>query len=697
MSAKRRRQQSGQAIVLIGLLLVVLTGILALAIDSGRSYVERRQLQEAVDSGALAAADHYLHSTDYLGAEQLAVTYYQRNEHVSGGYSCSPGLTAPPAGGSSTFTCAFTSDASHSLSMTVTDDTYRGSRFLLTGHHSIPVALIQIVNFTNQLPIAATATARASIPRTNPALLTLGSGACGTGPDSASLDGSGTQIAITGDVVSDGTLVIPTGHTVPVSGNATSTCTATLPATLENVCIAYVVHDTITTSPCTSPKIPPVELNGVAATADPGGRVSLEPAAPSGGFLQDLVNQVNQDVKVSVSIPGGVSTNPCYFLPGGVYKFEAGFSMTAGLISNELKPPDEPAVGSNLLTRASKQFWDGNGVKCAGTFNVSAVLAAPGTGLPAGNYGVVLTSVRTDTVNGVTYTRESAPSMCRTITTNAPSSLLNVAISNVPGAANYGLYISPPKIGQTGGCDGNYQFIANIPNSSTEANTNTSGCPSTTTSPLCSLGVSTFSVNLATLTLGLLSFAPPPSQETTAIDPSLPNQTPAAGLLPAGDRANENGCANLTGAYLSIGTCPVPAPGQSATVVTPGAVEFWVPSGGCVTIAGPAGASPGAQVFLFSGYQYQNNVLFEPGSSQTGQTANTCANSIAGALNTNSQWHGNVYVPAASITLSGVDPYLGLVYGTVTANTAAVSGVNGWAIQYNPYGDSPPQPAHLIQ
>jgi len=42
VKSPQRKLQDGQAIVLIALLILVLFGMLGLAIDSGRSYVDRR-------------------------------------------------------------------------------------------------------------------------------------------------------------------------------------------------------------------------------------------------------------------------------------------------------------------------------------------------------------------------------------------------------------------------------------------------------------------------------------------------------------------------------------------------------------------------------------------------------------------------------------------------------------------------------
>src|SRR5260370_5378117 len=55
--SRQRKLQEGQAIVLIALLMLVLFAMLGLAIDSGRAYVDKRDLQTAVDAAALAAGD----------------------------------------------------------------------------------------------------------------------------------------------------------------------------------------------------------------------------------------------------------------------------------------------------------------------------------------------------------------------------------------------------------------------------------------------------------------------------------------------------------------------------------------------------------------------------------------------------------------------------------------------------------------
>jgi len=57
MQAAWLRKQSGQAVVLVAVAVLVLTAILALALDGGSIYLDKRQLQNAADSAALAGAE----------------------------------------------------------------------------------------------------------------------------------------------------------------------------------------------------------------------------------------------------------------------------------------------------------------------------------------------------------------------------------------------------------------------------------------------------------------------------------------------------------------------------------------------------------------------------------------------------------------------------------------------------------------
>src|SRR3982074_1870728 len=79
LMAHPRLRQRGQAIVLIAIMLAVLVGMAALAIDGAPAYSLRRDLQEAVDAAALAAGDTLQQSGSYTQAEQAATTSFGKN------------------------------------------------------------------------------------------------------------------------------------------------------------------------------------------------------------------------------------------------------------------------------------------------------------------------------------------------------------------------------------------------------------------------------------------------------------------------------------------------------------------------------------------------------------------------------------------------------------------------------------------
>jgi len=73
------RAEAGQAIVIVALMIAVVVGMAALAIDGSRAYALRRDLQAATDSAALAAADNFRRTSSYSSAEQAANTVFGVN------------------------------------------------------------------------------------------------------------------------------------------------------------------------------------------------------------------------------------------------------------------------------------------------------------------------------------------------------------------------------------------------------------------------------------------------------------------------------------------------------------------------------------------------------------------------------------------------------------------------------------------
>src|SRR5256885_15987294 len=80
MLIKIRRRGVGQAIVIMALAMVAICGMLALAIDAGRLYFQRRLMQDAVDSGALAGAQSLVGTVANPNGQPNYALYYAMDD-----------------------------------------------------------------------------------------------------------------------------------------------------------------------------------------------------------------------------------------------------------------------------------------------------------------------------------------------------------------------------------------------------------------------------------------------------------------------------------------------------------------------------------------------------------------------------------------------------------------------------------------
>src|SRR5256885_5202560 len=83
MLIKIRRRGVGQAIVIMALAMVAICGMLALAIDAGRLYFQRRLMQDAVDSGALAGAQSLVGTTSNPNGQPNYALYYALDDSLA--------------------------------------------------------------------------------------------------------------------------------------------------------------------------------------------------------------------------------------------------------------------------------------------------------------------------------------------------------------------------------------------------------------------------------------------------------------------------------------------------------------------------------------------------------------------------------------------------------------------------------------
>ena len=652
-SQRRHRGQRGQAIVLIAIMLAVLVGMTALAIDGARAYAMRRDMQEAVDAAALAAADNLQQTGSYPSAEQAAATSFGKNLMLYSAPACAPGYGTP---GAASFTVTCTYSDGTVLTQVVLALGAAGSRFTLTATRTLALQFARIL--TNGVSPRLTAVAAGGVNNLlyTPTLAALNQAGCGGKAGIAmSVAASGT-LSVFGTIVSSGSISVPAGARLQVAGDIYARCQAVVPGNVTTTCYPSGAN-----APCTFPDVAGLTKSGYTY-ADPN-----YPAPPVAGGSQ---GKPGSDV---VLFPGVYSANPsfgnkkCYFLSTGVYKWQGGYTNGGGLVSNELKPPDEPSIADNTQV-SNKQFWNLDGANCAGSFILDSV---GGNAIRRGTWGVELTSVRTDTYGGNNYLRESAPSRCQSQDIN-PGEVLQVQMSNVPGATSYRVYASPPPRG----CSGPFGLAGTIQVTNPVQNDDTSKCPfgngnnnghgngNGNNGDRCTLGGED-AVFTATV-LGVL-FAPnalalpgtlgsyPPDPETTPTFAGLPNQNADRATPPAGDRANENQCDTVGG---SLTTCPGP--------ITPGAVAYYIPSGSCLSDPN------GGDNYVFSGYQFNWMAVYEPGLFAP-ETANTCAN-VMGA-STASAYIGLVYLPAASLNIPTSSGFRTDATGGVIADTITFTGV----------------------
>jgi len=632
MSRRQRSAQSGQAIVLIAIMLTVLIGMTAIAIDGSRAYGLRQDLQDAVDAAALGAADSLQQSGSYVTAEQTATSLFGRNMRLYSAPSCSPGYGTP---GASAWTVACTYPDGTVLTDVARTLGAQGSRFTVSATRNLQLQFARVLTNGTSPNVGASSNGAVNSLLYSPTVGALGGAGCGGVAGSAiTVNGTGT-LSLTGDVVTNGTVSV-VGGALRVAGDVYTRCQASVGG-LTSAC-----YPSGASTPCTFPDVAGTTLSGFRLP-DPA-----YPAPAVGGSVAFSSSNVVVPPGVyasAVTLSGG----HCWFLSGGVYEFIAGATNNGDFVSNELKPPDEPVAGNNTQ-RAPNQFWDTNGSQCSGSAQVS-IVGGP-RGIPIGNWAFEITSVRTDTYGGVSYQRESAPSMCYPQNVNNSGQNVQISISNVPGATSYNVYASPPVAGGT--CTAPLGWVASIPVTDPVQNNNTTPCPL----PVgvgCSLGNETVRLDSTVLTS---SFTPnaaaapdttgasPPDSERAPLAVGLPNLNASRGAVAAGDRANEDECKSVAGAYV---TCPGP--------VTPGAVELYFPSGGCLTLGG------GGDTYLFSGYQYNWVSVYEP-------PGNTCTNRIGAAGN--SAFVGLVYMPGAAVNVTG--PYV--------AEASAVGGVVAASVSF---------------
>jgi hypothetical protein len=670
----RPPSQKGQAIVLIALMMAVLVGFVALAVDSARAFDGRRVLQDSTDAAALAAAESYQTGVNWTAAQTNALQLFERDNRLYSGHTCVPSsfLVPNPGGATVTTTCTMSGGSGYVLTLKVDDNGPAGQSFELDATRPLTVALMQVLGQAPVITLSATSIATANDQSLTPALAGLSQAGCfgngGTTPFSIVTSTTPFPTVI-GDVVSNGSAGLDASSSLRLGGDMLTRCAA--PTNQGNVAYecwpAVATWPPYGTPPCTGAYVQGSLRSTASRFADP----AYLPPSFAGLVSQPtpLDNVVLSPGKYALDPQFGSTRNACYFLPGGVYEWQGGLTVSGGLISNELRPPSEPG--------STPAFWRMSGAnRCDGQLATSIAGVAEGQGLsPAGNWPVVVTSVRLATYNGVNYKQESAPSACQSVTFpgGGADNALVVKISNVPGATSYNVYTAAPPAT----CAGPLGWVASITNSQTETTTSLGTCPDPN-GGTCSLKAvsgtfdiskipANFSPNAGAPQGTLGAYSPDP-QATTDFQggTTFPGVNHARATYPSGDRANENFCAAASGVQNIA--CPA--------AVTPGAVTMSLTNGTCFNV------NSGGDAHLFSGYQYNWVLNYEPLST-------TCANTWQGR--SMSAPIGMSYTPGASFKFVGGNASQTRSFGGVVAGSILLQSATGLALIFNSaYAPRPP-------
>ncbi len=245
MNGRHRARQRGQAIPLIGLLLVILIGMAGLVVDGGQLTMQYRASQNAADAAALTAAIHLTNGYTETQSTTLATTVAQRNQIPAADLS----IAYYDSSGAQTTTALSVT----SVTATVT--------------HSFSTLFLPIVGI-NSGRVSTTATVSVTQGAASCIFCVMSSSAAPaqdlTGNGSLSVSGGNVQVnsPATGAIAvgSNANLTVTSGN-VYVVGTATGTSHIS-PSPL---------HDTAASDPLSSVPVPSVATAGTGSTTlNPG-------------------------------------------------------------------------------------------------------------------------------------------------------------------------------------------------------------------------------------------------------------------------------------------------------------------------------------------------------------------------------------------------------------------------------------------
>src|SRR5256885_4782121 len=310
MAVVGHRHQQGQAIVLIAIMLTVLVGMTALAIDGSRAYSLKRDIQEAVAASALAAADKLQQTGSYPSAEQAATDIFASNLRLYTSPSCSPGYGSP---GAVPWTVTCTYPDGTALTQVVRAVGPQGSQFAMSATRTLQLQFARVLSSGPSPVLGGASTGNVNNLLYTPAIAALNQAGCGGAAGTAiSVSGSGT-LNVNGDVVANGSITVSSGA-LRVAGDAYARCQSSIGGASTGC------YPSGASSPCTYPD--------VAGAIRSGFRLA-GPNYPAPAVVGSSQSRPGRDAVPSArtyAVDPSPATNPCYLLHGGRFAMRARYT-----------------------------------------------------------------------------------------------------------------------------------------------------------------------------------------------------------------------------------------------------------------------------------------------------------------------------------------------------------------------------------
>ena len=210
MLTRMRRSRSGQAIVVMALAMVAICGMLALAIDAGRLYFQRRLMQDAVDAGALAGAQSLVGTTSNPNGQPNYALYYALDDTLSV-FNQNPANNDPTSAFYTAPINNTVTDTQGGYTVTAVAPTgYNDKQVQVTVTYNAIATFVQVLGF-NQISIIATATAEAGTNAKTYAIFAYAGPGTGNTID---IEGSGFAQVDNGQDGNDFCTASPSGETI---------------------------------------------------------------------------------------------------------------------------------------------------------------------------------------------------------------------------------------------------------------------------------------------------------------------------------------------------------------------------------------------------------------------------------------------------------------------------------------------------